>query len=198
MELSGGTEKRIPIQFSVMLEQLSDEFYPIFAEKQLKCRVDIQHHLVVLGDPDKLARVFDNVLRNAVNYSIPGGQVEIEARRQGDWAEITIRNEGLEIPRGSWPISSASSTGWTPPAQPHGRGGAGPGHRQGDCGAPRGLHPGGEQRAYDQLYHHPASVRGGAGGGVGGGRGERLYIGHKKGSAAEYLQRSPFYVGYYR
>ena len=100
MELSGGTEKRIPIQFSVMLEQLSDEFYPIFAEKQLKCRVDIQHHLVVLGDPDKLARVFDNVLRNAVNYSIPGGQVEIEARRQGDWAEITIRNEGLEIPEG--------------------------------------------------------------------------------------------------
>ncbi|MPN56322.1 Sensor protein kinase WalK [bioreactor metagenome] len=50
------------------------------------------------GDPDKLARVFDNVLRNAVNYSSPGGRVDIEARRSGTWAEVAIRNEGLEIP----------------------------------------------------------------------------------------------------
>jgi two-component system sensor histidine kinase VanS len=100
MDLRSGMENMTPIQFSVLLEQLSDEFYHIFAEKQLKCSVEIQHHLVVLGDPDKLARVFDNVLRNAVNYSIPGGQVEIEARQCEDQAEITIRNEGLEIPEG--------------------------------------------------------------------------------------------------
>ncbi|MFQ9917931.1 MAG: sensor histidine kinase [Flavonifractor plautii] len=60
----------------------------------------IQHHLVVLGDPDKLARVFDNVLRNAVSYSTPGGRVDIQAKTVGRQAEITIRNEGLEIPEG--------------------------------------------------------------------------------------------------
>ena len=100
MDLDSGEEELHPIQLSMLLEQLSDEFYPIFAEKQLHCSVEIQHHLVVLGDPDKLARVFDNVLRNAVNYSVPGGQVDIRAKSVGRQAEITIRNEGLEIPEG--------------------------------------------------------------------------------------------------
>ncbi len=112
MDLDSGPGERQPIQLSMLLEQLADEFYPLFAEKQLRCTVEIQHHLVVLGDPDKLARVFDNVLRNAVSYSTPGGRVDIQAKTVGRQAEITIRNEGLEIPRGSWPTSSRSSTGW--------------------------------------------------------------------------------------
>lgn len=100
MDLDSGPEEREPIQLSMLLEQLTDEFYPLFAEKQLQCAADIQHHMVVLGDPDKLARVFDNVLRNAVSYSTPGGRVEIEAKSQGSQAIIAIRNEGLEIPEG--------------------------------------------------------------------------------------------------
>ena len=100
MDLDSGAGEKVPIQLSMLLEQLSDEFYPLFAEKELQCSVEIQHHLVVPGDPDKLARVFDNVLRNAVSYSAPGGRVDIHARSVGRQAEITIRNEGLEIPEG--------------------------------------------------------------------------------------------------
>ena len=100
MDLDSTPEQRQPIQLSMLLEQLSDEFYPLFAEKELRCSVEIEHHLVVPGDPDKLARVFDNVLRNAVSYSAPGGRVDIHARSVGRQAEITIRNEGLEIPEG--------------------------------------------------------------------------------------------------
>lgn len=100
MDLDGGAGERSPIQLSMLLEQLADEFYPLFAEKELQCAVEIEHHLMVLGDPDKLARVFDNVLRNAVSYSTPGGRVDIQARRDGGQAQVIIRNEGLEIPEG--------------------------------------------------------------------------------------------------
>ena len=86
------------IQLSILLEQLSDEFMPQFQDKNLACRTDIQSRLTVTGDGDKLARVFENVLRNAVNYSIEGGTVEIEAARQDDQVVIAIRNQGLEIP----------------------------------------------------------------------------------------------------
>lgn len=86
------------IQLSFLLEQLADEFMPQLQEKNLTFRTDIQPHLTVSGDPDKLARVFDNVLRNAVSYSTEGGRVEIEAIRQDGRAVITVRNEGLEIP----------------------------------------------------------------------------------------------------
>ncbi len=98
MDLGSETGQMEPIQLSMLLEQLADEFYPLFSEKELVCSVEIEHHLVVLGDPDKLARVFDNVLRNAVNYSVRGGRVEIHAARSEERAEIVIRNEGLEIP----------------------------------------------------------------------------------------------------
>lgn len=98
MDLAAEEAEMRPIQLSVLLEQVVDEFYPLFAEKDLHCRTDIAHHLVVRGDADKLARVFDNVLRNAVNYSTPGGTVDIRAEETGSRVHITIRNEGLEIP----------------------------------------------------------------------------------------------------
>ena len=100
MDLGAAPEAMVPIQLSVLLEQLADEFYPIFSERGLTCQVEIEHHLVVLGDPDKLVRVFDNVLRNAVNYSADGGTVRIAALRSGGRVEIVVSNEGLEIPEG--------------------------------------------------------------------------------------------------
>lgn len=93
-------QKHDPVQVSFLLEQLADEFYPLFAEKDLTCEPDIQPHLVVSGDGDKLARVFDNVLRNAVKYSLPNSPVGLTARREGMTALVTITNEGLEIPEG--------------------------------------------------------------------------------------------------
>ena len=90
--------EREEIQLSLLLEQICDEFYPAFTEKGLTCRASIAPRLITWGDPDKLARVFDNVLRNAVSYSAPGGEVALEARSVEDGLEVRISNEGLEIP----------------------------------------------------------------------------------------------------
>ncbi|SBV91562.1 ATPase/histidine kinase/DNA gyrase B/HSP90 domain protein [uncultured Eubacteriales bacterium] len=98
MDLGGGLADGEPIQLTVLLEQLADEFYPLFAEKDLRCRTDIERQLIVLGEPDKLARVFDNVLKNAVSYSTPGGEVAVTAVRAGGRIRVTIKNQGLEIP----------------------------------------------------------------------------------------------------
>ena len=98
MDFAALGERGELIQLSLLLEQLSDEFYPAFAEKDLTCRAAIAPHLTVRGEADKLARVFDNVLRNAVSYSAPGGEVEIQAEEREGWAEIAVRNQGLEIP----------------------------------------------------------------------------------------------------
>lgn len=91
-------DRKDEVQVSFLLEQLADEFYPLFSAKELTCVPDIAPHLVVEGDGDRLARVFDNVLRNAVSYSAPGGPVGLTARREGNQAVVTVTNEGLEIP----------------------------------------------------------------------------------------------------
>lgn len=100
LDLSQSAQAEDAIQLSLLLEQIADEFYPVFGEKDLTCQVEITPHLMVKGDPDKLARVFDNVLRNAISYSTPGGVVELWAGQAGEQVRVVIRNEGLDIPEG--------------------------------------------------------------------------------------------------
>ena len=64
----------------------------------MTCRVQTDEDIIINGDPDKLARVFDNLLRNAVNYSYPGTEIKIMAREVGDWIEIVFSNQGKTIP----------------------------------------------------------------------------------------------------
>ncbi len=98
LELSQIDEAEQTIHLSMLLEQVGDEFWPLFEEKELRFLPSVSEGLTVRGDPDKLARVFDNVLRNAVNYSVPGGTVGLRAFRQGGEIIVSISNEGLEIP----------------------------------------------------------------------------------------------------
>lgn len=86
------------LNLSVMLEQLADESYGVLAEKYLTCRVEADENLIVDGDPDKLARVFDNLLRNAIAYSYQDTEICIHAYRQDSQVVITFTNQGHQIP----------------------------------------------------------------------------------------------------
>lgn len=86
------------LNLTVMLEQLADESYGVLAAKYLTCWVDADENLIMNGDPDKLARVFDNLLRNAIAYSYRDTQIQIVARQKGSQAVITFTNQGHQIP----------------------------------------------------------------------------------------------------
>lgn len=86
------------INLSMMLHQIADEFSPILTEKNLVLETEFPPELNIIGDADKLARVFDNVLKNAVNYSYPNTTVYLSAALEEQCATITIRNNGDEIP----------------------------------------------------------------------------------------------------
>ena len=88
----------VEINLTMMLEQISDELYGVLQEKNLTCEVDTQDNLVVKGDPDKLARVFDNILRNAIAYCYAGTKIQIEAHEKRGDIEIIFSNEGNRIP----------------------------------------------------------------------------------------------------
>lgn len=88
----------VEINLTLMLEQLADELYGVLLEKQLSCEVEVEENLEVYGDPDKLARVFDNILRNAIAYCYANTKILIGAKRKGRDVEITFTNEGDKIP----------------------------------------------------------------------------------------------------
>ena len=56
-------------------------------------------YVMVEGDPDKLARVFDNLLRNAVAYSYRGTNIDVRAYGEGVAVVIVFSNQGEPIPK---------------------------------------------------------------------------------------------------
>ena len=81
------------IDLNMMLSQITDEFYPMLSEKNLSVDIDIPEHIVMFADSDKLARVFDNLLKNAVNYSYKNTHILIGARIRDDKVIIKFRNK---------------------------------------------------------------------------------------------------------
>lgn len=87
------------INFSLMLEQTVSEFYPVFAEKNLACKADIQPDTELLCDPDKLERVFDNLFRNAVNYSYPNSEIKLSMTADNGEVTVVVSNRGKTVPK---------------------------------------------------------------------------------------------------
>ena len=85
------------ICLSRMLEQLASESAPILAERELEWRLEIAPEIEVMGDADKLARAFDNLIRNAVSYSYAGTEILLFAQAEGDKAKVMIKNHGKTI-----------------------------------------------------------------------------------------------------
>lgn len=83
---------------SRMLDQTVSEFYPILTEKNLSWNTNIAPDVWILCDRDKLARVFDNLIRNAVAYSYENSEIALTMAPGENNVEITLKNRGKTIP----------------------------------------------------------------------------------------------------
>lgn len=86
------------VNLTLMLEQIAYEFQPVLAQKALKCDMRLAPNVRLCCDPDKLERVFDNLFRNAVNYSFTGTAVSVSLEQDDDFVVIRIKNHGKTIP----------------------------------------------------------------------------------------------------
>ena len=81
-----------------LLEMLLYEFQPMLHEKNLEYNLMVPEDIMIRCDADKIQRVFDNLLKNAVIYSFEGTDIDIAVVRQGEDVEITFTNHGDTIP----------------------------------------------------------------------------------------------------
>ena len=81
-----------------MLEQMCSEFGPVLAGRQMRCELDLPQELRIVCDPDKMARVMDNLLNNACHYAYPGSTVYVRAWEEEKRVCMTFRNAGATIP----------------------------------------------------------------------------------------------------
>lgn len=81
-----------------LLEMLLYEFQPMLNEKNLKCNLHVPEDIIMRCDANRMQRVFDNLLRNAVIYSFNGTDINITVTRQEDNVMISFTNHGDTIP----------------------------------------------------------------------------------------------------
>lgn len=97
LNLQAAQVNRARVNLTILLIQCLHEFYPMFEEKELRVVQDIQSELYISGDADKLARVFDNLFRNAVSYCYAGTEVFCSAARRDRSVVISVKNIGDDI-----------------------------------------------------------------------------------------------------
>lgn len=97
--LSNITLEYSKVNLTRLLEQLTYEFKPMFSEKNLHCELNAEPNTMIRCDANKMQRVFDNLLRNAVNYSFDGGTICISVTQDENNFCIKFSNSGNTIPK---------------------------------------------------------------------------------------------------
>ena len=88
---------RNAIDLTRMLEQVVFEFQPMLREKGLTCTLHAPEKLPLSCDADKLSRVLDNLLKNAVHYSFPNSEITISASEVAGVVRLVFQNHGQTI-----------------------------------------------------------------------------------------------------
>ncbi|MCM3730415.1 HAMP domain-containing histidine kinase [Fictibacillus nanhaiensis] len=86
------------INLTDLLNQLREELYPVFKKNHLVARMDSTPHLPIFGDGELLARVFENLLTNAIRYGYEGQYVDINGFIDADEVVVQVVNYGDSIP----------------------------------------------------------------------------------------------------
>lgn len=88
-----------------LLSQLLEEFYPNFVEKNLS--YELQSNVpakVITADGNLLARLFDNLINNAIKYGADGKRILVKVNAGESMVTISVTNYGYVIPKDELPM----------------------------------------------------------------------------------------------
>lgn len=88
-----------------LLSQMLEEFYPSFADKNLS--YELQSNVpakVIAADGNLLARLFDNLINNAIKYGADGKRVLVRIFAEDQIVTISVVNYGYVIPADELPF----------------------------------------------------------------------------------------------
>jgi signal transduction histidine kinase len=83
-----------------------EHLHPLADDRQVRLSVvtpSSPRNLCVLGDPDRLAQILDNLLDNAIRHAPEGSAVRIAIQRAGDEIECSVIDQGPGIPENHLP-----------------------------------------------------------------------------------------------
>ena len=88
-----------------LLGQLLEESYPNFSNKNLS--YELQSNVpakVIMADGNLLARLFDNLINNAIKYGAEGKRVLVKVYAMAETVQVSVTNYGYVIPEEELPL----------------------------------------------------------------------------------------------
>lgn len=90
--------KKQSVDLYYMLVQLRDEFLPSFALRNNTVLLEFDENMTIYADPEKIVRVFGNILKNAAAYSYPNTKITVSAMQLEQFTIVTFQNRGKNLP----------------------------------------------------------------------------------------------------
>ncbi len=97
--LEAGTAdfQRNPVDLSALLRGVTDKFALQAQHTQIQLVTELVETLQIIGDADRLAQVFTNLVDNAIKFSPRGGTVRISAGLNNGYALVSVSDTGPGI-----------------------------------------------------------------------------------------------------
>lgn len=101
--LARADNNQYPLRFEAcdLVELLSGEIRrlnPVAEAKNISLTLDAPPSLLMIADLDKLARLFTNLIDNAIKYSEPGDMVHVTVTPKSDQVQVAVTDTGPGIP----------------------------------------------------------------------------------------------------
>jgi signal transduction histidine kinase len=97
--LDAGTAdlKMSPLDVGVLLSGIAERFAPQAQQAGVRLAVQVEELPMLVGDGDRLAQVFTNLVENALKFTPAGGEVVLAAQRDGAELVAEVRDTGMGI-----------------------------------------------------------------------------------------------------
>jgi len=89
-----------PVDLSEMAKTRCERLTPLAARSEVALDlINTKRDCIALGDADRLAQIFDNLLDNAIRHTRRGSRVMITIKPDEDQIQSEVRDQGVGIPR---------------------------------------------------------------------------------------------------
>lgn len=92
--------RRRPFSMSKLVAEMVSRFQTMAGEKQIELGYDVPEDddLIVEADRDKIDIVLAHLIRNAISFTDPGGQVGVKAEAYEGYVKVFVVDTGIGIP----------------------------------------------------------------------------------------------------
>lgn len=87
------------VDMVLLTQQMIEEFYPLLSEKNQRLTYEGPEALVIEADSEQLARVLNNLFKNALSYGVADSEIQVKLTESIDKIYLTVSNNGITIPQ---------------------------------------------------------------------------------------------------